>query len=317
MKRLARILLLVLVLLGSGMIPAVSESEPAGVVLSVAGEAYRRPDAASRPIRLEPEFDQGRVLLAGESVRCTGKGMIRLLVDEHPQVIRPKDGWFTLPRPGRERSAPAQSVLRNYFRRGGRPRDSDPPLFSPPPQGTVRPERFVFRWTPWTGEETFTLTILAPDGTPLWSRQEVPMSSGRLTSEAARRALLKFREARGSGSLTMRVTYADGEQQEYPFRLLSVEEEEALRKALAVWDAETRTSLLRLIGRASVFTEYRLFTEAAEGYRAARRLAPRSRDLLLAAITAARETGNVALERAWTEELERLPDSAPAPGPGQ
>jgi hypothetical protein len=70
-----------------------------------------------------------------------------------------------------------------------------------------------------------------------------------------------------------------------------IRDERSLKQVLAFWQKDSGMMSYHL-GRASVFSRYRLFTQVAEEYEAALRTAPGSRHLLKRTILAHCETGN-------------------------
>ena len=151
----------------------------------------------------------------------------------------------------------------------------------------------------------------------LWRQEDVDGASGSLTDDGAwqllnggaRRVLARYRDETGRGPLTLQLDDSCGGEHRVSFLLLSVKSEQSLERDLSSWGKEAGT-LLHHLGRASVYSRYGVFPQAAEEYESALRAAPDSRHLLIRTIKAHRQTGNFLRAR----ELEkRLPDGTNIP----
>jgi hypothetical protein len=96
---------------------------------------------------------------------------------------------------------------------------------------------------------------------------------------------------------------AEGSEDDVRFSTISEQEEEVLRSRLRACDQQS--GLIRYICRSYYFRQIDLFTEAAEEYEGALKLAPDSIDLQLHLIAAHRLTGNDAREQELIGKLPR------------
>ena len=181
----------------------------------------------------------------------------------------------------------------------------------------VVPEQFSIRWVPSAAGCTLSLTMRDVGGKLLWQSEDVDGASGSLRDDAAwwllnggvRQVLVSYRAEKGRGPLTLQVDDSCGGEYRVSFLLLSVKSEQSLERDLSSWGKGAGT-LLHHLGRASVYSRYGVFPQAADEYESALRAAPDSRHLLIRTIKAHRQTGNFLRAR----ELEkRLPDGTNIP----
>jgi hypothetical protein len=194
-------------------------------------------------------------------------------------------------------------MLDDYGRLGGRDRGETSQVFSPSDHSVVVPQQFNIRWTPSAAGCALSFIIKDVGGDKVWEQDKVDGSSGFLNSDEARRKLTDYRAKTGQGPLTLTLDDSCGSENHVTFLLLSVTSEQTLNQDLAFWSKENGI-LLSYLGRASVFSRYGMFPQAAEEYEAALKAAAHSRSLLIRTIIAHRQMGNFVR----AEELEkRLP----------
>jgi hypothetical protein len=278
-----------------------------GWIDDLRGPTFWKKDATSPERPLDPKRDRYRRLHVGERLRCDSGGYVKLqLYGGATEIKGPSSAWYPIPRvpPSRKLDDRAREEFLGG-QPGGRPRGDRLGVFSPTPDGAIRPARFVFRWTPQTGHDPHLLVVQDLEGREIWSQGGIEGATGRLQSISAQQALTKYRaEASRLGRslhLRLRITDSHGAVTEVPFSLLSPRDEAEMERELKPWDREPAEALMRHMGRASVFRRHRLYDEAAAEYDAALQTAPESRDLLDAAIQAHHHTGN----RNREEELQR------------
>ena len=300
----ARTLILFVLL---GLIPCQAlAQQPGAIVERISSTVLLR--QKGKQISLNPKSDIARVLYIGDSVHCEKGARLSLSIGGRTTELDENSGWFTIARRVSSQSDPHEKALAAYGRTGGRDRGfvSNSTVYSPADESAVMPELFVIRWTPLKRRCVASFVIQTPDGQELWRQDKVNGAPGSLESGIARQALMTYRTKVDEGTLLLRLKDSCGNEDHLTFTLVSVADEKSLKEELAFWDHEPE-KLIAHIGRASVFSRYRMFPQAAEEYEAALAAAPKSHDLLLRTISAHRRTGN----RARAERLERrLP-----PGP--
>ena len=295
---------------------AVAQEGGAGIVEEIRGTVFWRPSPGAQEERLDPRADAARRLYPGEQVRCARGSSVRLLLGLRRKTVY-QSAWFTIPRAAPSRSNPARRMLDDYGRVGGLDRGDQSKILSPSENSTVVPGQFSIRWVPSAAGCTLSLTMRDVVGKLLWQREDVDGASGSLTDDSAGRifngdaaqVLERYRAETGRGPLTLQMDDSCGGENRVSFLLLSVKSEQSLERELSSWGREAGT-LLRHLGRASVYSRYGVFPQAADEYESALRAAPDSRHLLIRTIKAHRQTGNFLRAR----ELEkRLPDGTNIP----
>jgi hypothetical protein len=290
-----------IVLAGASLPAAAQDGSFAGIISEITckGKAEIIEVGTNTKKDLKPEVDKHRPVASGDQLRCTGDGQIVVQLGGKSTTIIKEDkpgGKFALIR----RSAILNSIAQDLdpaVTRGG----SGQPIFSPPSDGAARASDLVVRWDPWPGVDQLTISVW-----PNATRQKFCCDGtfdgkkGSLESPELRKALMPLRDRNAddrelvlniSGSLLRDFLVA--------FSVLSATEETQLNGELATW--ESKNALLRHLGRAHIFSNYRLFTQAAEESEAALALAPESPYLLVLSIEAEHRTGNAAP----LEELKR------------
>jgi len=277
--------------------------QEAGIIEQIHGSAYWKEDLRSRAIRLDPQRDKGRLLRAGERLRCDRGAELRLRL--YGRIVRwISSSWFPIPYTSPDNTNLRSQVILTYGSRGGGDRGATS-IYSPSSLGRVRPGTFEIRWIPKPGLRVVSLLIreASPSGHEILRQNIAARISGHVRSETARQALLKYRTERGHGPLLLVLLGEREEIDRTTFFLVSARDEESLDQELRVWDQEPE-GLWRHLARAHSFVVHEMFTEAADEYEAALRHAPAGTDLLRRTITAHQRTGNVAREK---QLYKRLP----------
>ena len=270
---------------------AVAQGAHVGIVVEVRGEVFWRPNARAKWKRLSREADVARLLYASEQIRCARGGALRLWLSGESET-RWITGRFTIPRPAVSRTDPVRRMLDEQTRPSGIVRTGAVQVFSPSDHSAARPRPFPIRWARSAEGCSFSFLIQDVSGGPVWRRRDVEGSLGALDDTSAEEALSDYRAAHGSGPLMLVVDDSCVGTAAVNFSLLSADDERSLDAELAFWDKQTGTFVPH-IGRASVFSRYRMFPQAAREYEAALKEAPRSLHLLTRAIAAEREVGNL------------------------
>lgn len=272
-----------------------------GYINAVKGKAYLLPRGSQKPILLNPDRHKFHPLHPGDKLRCDKNSQLVIRLYDGQTRIMPSKQWFVVPSPP-PRNDRVLKALNAYGRTAGRTRDpyygwvrvispaSVQETLEPPPR--VLPHKVVIRWLP-PDEATGTLTIelRAPNGAQLWREENVPIAAGELDSPQLRNALQQYREQSGASALQLKLTSQEGGAVVVRFALLSREQEKQLEQELEAWASE-KDPLMRRIGRAYVYEQFRLWSEVAEEYEHALKLAPQSEHLLELTIWAQSRLGN-------------------------
>jgi hypothetical protein len=288
---------------------AAAQSQYAGWIEEIHGRrAYWRQGPQGKQVRLNELKDQYRRLHVGEALRCKHGATVQLRLYGKLEAITEKSGWYQIPEgaeipdvhygtPGGRRASVddnrafvAQAAMNHYgelryryvssgprsygFSRSVGWVDSGPNRIVLSPSGRVLADEVVFRWQPGGGLRVLTLAIQDDNGKLLWQQEGVDGATGELTSESARQALGKYRDEGTTGRLRFVLRTDAGREESVEFSVLSVDEEQALRKGLALWDDQR--AVLRHAGRAVEFSDHGMIFEAAQEYQAAQKSAPES-----------------------------------------
>jgi len=285
--------------------------EQVGFISQVKGSCWLQRGSSRVPITLSKHG--GASLRVGDKVRCDEHGSLVLELRSLRTTIEPSppDQWTTIPRPSGPRKDAMAGPVDDWFKLAGGLRKLPRGIYSPPSGGygsAVWPEHFVIRWVPRKGAQSLSLSIRDEIGTQLWPQgtdhgASVRADVGELSSEQARQALLKYRQTGKRGALTLIVADSEGNEDDVQFSIVSVQEEEALRSQLKACDQQS--GIMNYICRSYYFRQIDRYTEAAEEYEKAVKLAPDSVDLRLHLIAAQRLTGNYAREQELIGKLPR------------
>jgi len=288
------------VLLLSLPMNAMGQKPVAAIVEKISGTVMLKQNG--KQITLNPKTDIARRLFAGDSLHCEQGAKLTLRVGGRFTELDDKSGWFTIPSMISTHEDPRLRAIEAYGRIGGRSRGPLPLsiLYSPMNQSATTPDSFTIRWTPLKSGCVASFVLEEPSGSRLWDQTNVDGTLGVLSSDSARQALLNYRSKSSATLLRLKLVDSCGDSDEATFDLLSVADEQALKTELAQWDSDA-DKLLTHLGRASAFSDRRMFFQAAEEYEAALALAPDSHDLIDSTIGAERKAGN--LRRAM--ELEK------------
>ena len=273
------------------------------VVIEITGTALFREGPTAPIQKLTKKNALGKQLHAGDELLVEGNGELKLKVfrKDEPEVITPGLGWYPIPAgtviitPN-----PTRGIYLGQTRIAGRRRGVQSTILSPQRYGVVRPQGIVFRWVPFKERSFLDLSLkLERDNKDLWSQNKVEGTSGELTSEIARKSLRKIQKRSVSRYVEFVLVPEIGKPQRVLFRVISLEEEEALAKELTKWDS--LSGFVRNMHRAYNFSRRRLYDEAAGEYESALADSPESPDLLQATIRAYCRAGN----RIRAEELAK------------
>jgi len=176
-------------------------------------------------------------------------------------------------------------------------------ILLPAERSVVRANQFEIRWIPPETGSVIEIGIRTKSGRVLWQAAKVPSVTGSLDSADVREKLEHYQGSGAQEPLIIFLRDSENNESTVEFSLLSTRADDELRQELAKWDVEG-DSLVRYIGRASVFNRRRMLVEATKEYDAALALAPQSRDLLESAISAHHQIGDYVVER---ELIRRLP----------
>lgn len=312
MKRLAEIAITsafaVLAWQAVGCPCARGEDAHVGWIENVGGkcEAWWRASEGSETKKLDSVRDRYQFLYPGESVRCEGSGSMTLqILDNPPKNISMRDGWCTIhneaavcekeampksPDPGALNRIVDQRAFAAFGRPAGRPRGFSSAIFCPAAESTVRAGELLFRWNEIPGEGPISLRLTDKYHTVLWEQADIDASATQLVSPASRKALAGYRDKGRAGPFTVILTKEGTAQPPVTFSIVSADEDRDLDGKLA--NCEKSKGLLRSVCRAFEFSQREMWNDAAEEYETALKLAPESRDLLLAALAVEISIGN-------------------------
>ncbi len=228
-----------------------------------------------------------RPLIAGEILKCGSTSGSLTLLDS--QTYTTLSGTQT-------HKVEVSSVLNEVihyaepaFTRGESPAET---IFSSPPSdGTIEPERFIVRWSPPAGIGEVELTV-GPEngGVRLFTSRPFPGSSATFDSQGLRDALANYRDRNGFAPLTLHLRDASDHDYRVTFSVLTPPNRKKMELELAGWDA--KDGLVRHLGRASVYSDFGLYFDAAAEFELALKESPKSSLLLQLTANAERRTGN-------------------------
>jgi CHASE2 domain-containing sensor protein len=273
--------------------PGVSaQDHPAGIIESISGTVFLKQNG--KQTRLNSKTDIARRVYPGDSIRCAKGAKATVRISGKKTDIDDKLSWFVIPNTISSRRDSAQRAIDEYGRIGGRNRriTHRAILFSPADESVVAPQSFVIRWAPARKNCLATVEIQQLGSEVLWQQKNIDSAAGELNSQSAREVLESYRSRADADTLRLKLNDSCGNSDQSDFTVLSVAEENSLKRDLKFWDSDGE-SLMNHIGRAAVFNQYRMFSHVAEEYEQALVIAPRSRDLLLRTIEAQRLIGNL------------------------
>jgi len=242
-----------------------------------------------------------RPLIAGEILKCSSASGSLTLLDS--QTYTTISGTQT-------HKVEVSSVLNEVIRyaepaftRGESPAET---IFSSPPSGgTIEPERFVVRWSPPGGIGEVTLSVAPEHGDlPLYQSGRFQGSSASFDSQELRDALANYRDRNGFAPLVLRLSDTEGHEYRVSFSVLTPPNQKRLAQELAEWDA--KDGLVRHLGRASVYSDFGLYSEAAAESELALKESPKSSLLLQLTANAERRTGNLPRANELEGELKQM-----------
>jgi hypothetical protein len=242
-----------------------------------------------------------RPLIAGEILKCGSTSGSLTLLDS--QTYTTLSGTQT-------HKVEVSSVLNEVihyaepaFTRGGSPPET---IFSSPAsEGTIEPERFIVHWIPPAGIGDVELSV-APEsgGLRLFSSRHFPGSSANFDSQQLRDALANYRDRNGFAPLVLRLRDADDHEYLVSFSVLTPPNQRRMEQELAAWEA--KDGLVRHLGRASVYSDFGLYSEAAAESELALKESPKSSLLLQLTANAERRTGNTARANELDGEVKQM-----------
>jgi hypothetical protein len=279
----------------------------AGWLLNVNCNAQIRESSKDPPKRVNLKPGQRRPLVVGESVQCQSGNSLTIQAVDGSQTVYP-DKWVDIkPSASALDSKSKSNTLTNAFApaftRGASP--SKTIFYSPPPDGTVDPEHLILRWElhKWSGNVTISVKPENSDDL-LCCEGSFPASSGSLDSTGLRAAITKYRDRGARDPLELSMRVASGQEYKASFAVLTLPDKRKLQKELEEWDG--KDELVRHLGRASVFGNFDLFTEAASEYEAALKQSPGSVMLLEPTLAAELRTGNLPRASELEGELKQM-----------
>jgi hypothetical protein len=274
--------------------PARMQTSFAGVIADVACTADLK-ETSGQVQRLPKGRDLDLPVSAGEQVQCTGAGDLSLALPGELKRLTARDKWFTI------REGPSTGSILGF----SEPRVTRAPvplLFSPAEHGIVRAEHATIRWraAPDMGDVTFTLRVRG--GTRvLCCKNTYSGSTGRIDAPELREAFRSHRGSQPARELRLTMRERQGDEHSVEFFVLSAARDAELLRKLTRWSQPD--AMVRHLGRASVFTEFRLMDEAWLETQEALKDAPNNPVLMQLAARAANRAQDI---RRADELLEQL-----------
>jgi hypothetical protein len=291
--------------LGASALPDDPQRVPIGFIESIEGKVTLSPGEKV----LNSDTDRGRILFFGESLKCvTGAKVKGALLGGGKTVLVSNLCNRRLQQEDVDRVEAQDTGLRDGLLRlgrlAGRNKGSESPIFEPAPDAAILPETMVVHWRTRPPLEAFTAVLQDASGKSLQQVPGVDGSAGVLDSSALRDALLKLR-AGADGPVRAKLVFQVSSGAEYTanFSVLSEREEQELKAKLE--QASAPGGLLAHVQRAGVFESYSLYGDVAAEYGRALDEAPRSRDLLRAAMDASARTGDLRHAREFRDRLDK------------
>jgi hypothetical protein len=291
-----------IVFAGAYLPAAAQDGSFAGIISDITCSAKIMEAGSPTQQDLTSEHDKHRPVASGDKLRCTDAGKIVVQEGTRNQTITNKgvgnDDWVVV-----QRSPILNTITQDFDSAMTRGSDGQP-IYSPPSGGAVRASDLVVRWNPWPGIDQVTISIW-PEATQqkFCCDGTFDGKQGSLELAELRKLLMRLRE-RNPDDRKVVLNISASALRDYlvKFSVLSATEETQLDAELATW--ENKNGLFRHLGRAYAFSNYRLFTQAAEESEAALALAPESPYLLLSSIEAEHRTGNAAPLKDLEHRLE-------------
>jgi len=299
-----------------------AEERAAGVIIAISPTGRAKLTPADRDAAdLKPE-DLGRLVYVGDTLNCSGaNALVRVHLDKGITVPRGRCGadacctdgvTLTFSAAG---SGPAEAdpgdvagVLARY-KRAGREKGAECPIYSPADGEAVLAGSFVIRWRTRPPLGMFTAVLRDGSGSELARVAGVDGASGVLEAPAMRQALERYSGSAGEehpARLVFRFELAP--ETGVAFRVLSKQQEMALSRALEA--RNSATGLLRCLERASTYNAFGMYGPVAAEYDAALKEAPKSADLLSASMSAHARIGDLRRARELWEELQQVEGSS-------
>jgi hypothetical protein len=301
--------------LGASALPDDAQRVPIGFIESIEGKVTLNPSGEA----LNNDTDRGRILFSGESLNCVSGGakvkgalldgdktvlVSNLCTYKRKQEVTDRVGAQEAVDPVEARNTELRDGLLRMGRRAGRDKGSESPIFEPAPDAAILPETMVVHWRTRPPLEAFTAVLQDASGKSLEQVPGVDGSVGVLDSIALRDALLKLR-AGANGPVRAKLVFQVSSGAEYTanFSILSERQEQGLKAKLE--QASAPGGLLAHVQRAGVLESYSLYGDVAAEYGRALEEAPRSRDLLHAAMDAYSGIGDLRHAREFRDRLDK------------
>jgi hypothetical protein len=317
MKNTLGVALLLCSALGASALPDDPKRVPIGFIESIEGRVTLSPSGES----LNNDTDRGRILFSGESLNCVSGAKVKgALLDGDKTVLASNLCTYKRKQEGADRvgarvqeavnpvmaqNTDLRDGLLRMGRLAGRNKGSESPIFEPAPDAAILPETMVVHWRTRPPLETFTAVLQDASGKSLQQVPGVDGSAGVLDSSALRDALLKLRAgADGPVRAKLVLQVSSGTEYTSNFSVLSQREERELKAKLE--QASAPGGLLAHVQRAGVFESYSLYGDVAAEYGRALDEAPRSRDLLRAAMDAYSRIGDLRHAREFRDRLDKV-----------
>ena len=273
-----------------------------GWVTPVKGTTFLLKTGEKKETPLRPGSGARTPVSPGDRVWCEAGGVLTLTLDG--KDIQP-DCSVRYPIPvgvSGEQSA-IRAAFQEYARLGGVSRADDALLLWPTNKSRTTAERIRFRWTPVKGPIVLSIVHVST-GATLWHQSRIDGSTGELVPQGARDILRKLSQNQADLELQVVLAGSSGTSTT-TIELLSPVEEKRLAADLEQW-ATYDDPVLRAIGRAFTYGQFRMYEEVADSYGEALKQEPDSVPLLKKAMESYKQIGAESRVRELTNHLEKL-----------
>jgi hypothetical protein len=271
--------------------------ESVGTIISLNGTArLKEPDG--RVVLLNGK-NYARSLQPNQKLRVDRNGQMQITLCDRPANLSiPSDRWYIVP-PYTICSTTANSkkrdVLSSFFDIAARHRGEDDfilfPVQADETTDVIRAETAAFRWASSTKARiTLSISVVGSESMK-WEQSAISGEDGSYASDSLTAFLKDVRKKQPNTTLKLKIQTSLNTENSTTFQILSLENEEALKREIANVDETNR--LLFHLSRAAIYLRYRLLIDGAEEYEQALKLAPESIDLLKATAALEEQTGNL------------------------
>ena len=163
------------------------------------------------------------------------------------------------------------------------------PIQTSKEENIIRSETALFRWGATNERVDISFSIEGKNET-IWAKNNVDGKDRFFTSDEMKNVLREIRNKQPEAKVQLRIQTSLGTENVAVFRIFSSEQEMSLQEDLN--GLKVAKGILLHLARADVFSDYKLYIEAASELEEALKLSPESIDLLNATASAQDRAGN-------------------------